>query len=187
MIRFPSSTFFAIAATCLLLSGCGSPTPDSGTALADADKEWLLFETPDGKMTAKFPIKPKLVENTAPSAIGDLEIKMGVAEIGRKLVYTASSISYPVDPAEYDVEAGLQGAVDSIKGEVISDTKITKDECSGRDLLVKTSAGPYIRARTYIDGAGPTLYQVNVTALSKESLDSDDTVKFLDSIEFIKE
>lgn len=169
------------------MSGCGESTSTLDSRKTDSSNtqnEWHEFETPDGKLKLQFPTKPKLIKKTAPSPIGELEITMGVCEVNKKLAYLAMSMAFPVDPSEFDVQAGLQGGVANLKGEVIESKDITKNGLPGNEALVKTPEGMFIRAKTFIDGTGPTMFQLNITAANQADAESAKAERFFDSIEF---
>ncbi len=166
-------------------SGCRQ---GASTTQMDSNKTWHVHTTSNGSMSISFPAKPTVTEKIQPSAIGNLQMEILQYELSRKIAFTANSITFPVSPSEYNVEAGLKGAVDGQKQngvELIEETEITKDGLPGREVVFKDSkSGIFIRSRIYADGTGPTMYQANVTATSRAVVDGKDATKFLNSIVF---
>ena len=144
----------------LFLTGC------------DAEKvppveDWTGYTSQDGTMSVKFPEKPTTQDLSGNTAIGRLNFRMIVYENAKKdVAFMISKVNYPVDPSEYDVKGGLngamQGAVTQVKGTLVSQKDIKMFGLPGKEMVIKTGKGPTIRARVFIDGKVPALYQIQV-------------------------
>jgi hypothetical protein len=128
-------------------------------------EDWIGHTSQDGTMSAKFPEKPEIKDISANTAIGRLDFRMIVYENAAKdVAFMISKVKYPVDPSEYDVKGGLngamQGAVTQVNGKLVSQKDIKMFGLPGKEMVIKAGKGPTIRARVFIDGKGPALYQV---------------------------
>ncbi len=76
--------------------------------------------------------------------------------------YFTLSTKYPVNPSEYNVEKGLDGARDgqakSANMTVTSEKKISFNGIPGREITLQGSKGEAVLSRIFIDPEGPTLY-----------------------------
>jgi hypothetical protein len=146
--------------------------------------EWTKVTSDDGRVSALFPRPPKTQSQTVDTAIGKLDIKMTIYESGSNAFLT-SHMTYPVDPAEYDVAAGLdgaaQGAAQNVKGTIVENDDIEAFGFPGKSLLVSAPQGAFVRGRIFIDPAGPTLFQAQVVG-TRAAVDGPDAKAFLDSL-----
>ena len=159
----------------IAMSGCGAQLPPQS--------EWVSFTTTDGKVTASFPKQPTITTQSVDSPIGKLDFVITMADYGSK-AFLINHLTYPVDPSQYDVAVGLngaaQGAAQNVQGTLEEDEDITLLGFPGKSLLVKTPQGLWVRGRICIDPAGPTLYQIQCVgpqdfvngSVAKEFLDS---------------
>ena len=156
-------------------AGCNQAIPPQG--------EWVSFKSSDGKVDAKFPFKPKEKTEVANSPIGMLTVKMQLVET-RKAAFIVSHLTYPVDPSEYDANAGLAGAVEgaaaNISGTIVQSTDIEQSGFPGKEVLIRGKDDIYAKVRMYIDPNGPTLFQ-GLAVGDKEFAEGADTAFFLDS------
>jgi hypothetical protein len=193
-MKFNLFLFAKIVLVCLVAVQIGCKSGEDKQANANkepsqkgpAKKEWFTQTTADGSMKVSFPVKPKLISKTQKSPVGDL--KIDVIQCKQKdAAFTANATTLPVNPADYDANAGLRGAVDMQKkggNEFISEKDINKNGLPGKEIVLKNAQGLYIKARSFIDGSVPRIYQVNVVSINKADIESEDATKFLDSIEF---
>lgn len=158
------------------LCGCG----DSGLP---PHSEWIKVASDDGRVSALFPRQPKIQTQSVDSPIGTLEIKLTIYEAGSNAFLT-NHMTYPLDPSQYDVAAGLagaaQGAAQNVKGTILEDDDIEAFGFPGKSLLISTPEGAFVRGRIFIDPAGPTLFQAQVVG-TRAAIDGPDTAAFLDS------
>lgn len=155
-----------------------------GNAGLPPHSEWTKVTSEDGRVSALFPRQPKSQSQTVDTALGKLNIKMTIYESGNNAFLT-SHMTYPVDPSQYDVAAGLngaaQGAAQNVKGTIVEDDDIEGFGFPGKSLLVSTPQGAFVRGRVFIDPAGPTLFQAQVVG-SRADVDGPDAKAFLDSL-----
>lgn len=146
--------------------------------------EWMKVTSEDGRVSALFPRPPKSQSQDIDTAIGKLNIKMTIYESGNNAFLT-SHMTYPVDPDDYDVAAGLdgaaQGAAQNVKGTIVENDDIEGFGFPGKSLLVSTPQGAFVRGRVFIDPAGPTLFQAQVVG-TRADVDGPDAKAFLDSL-----
>lgn len=84
---------------------------DTSTSTTAATKNWVDFTTESEALSIKFPGEPKTQQETAPSDRGDVTFSMTTyGDEKTKQFFMVSSADYPVNPEEYDVEKGLEGA-----------------------------------------------------------------------------
>jgi len=150
----------------------------------DADG-WCTVTANQGAVVFRFPAQPKINNQKQDSAIGELHMEILQGIVG-ETAFTALATTYPIPPEEFDVEAGLHGAVASVKqqgNELLEEKRIEQDGLPGVEFLVENANGFFVRARSFIDPAGPTMYQVNVAAESRDNVSDANAKKFLDSIQ----
>ena len=160
-----------------VICGCGK----SGLP---PQSEWTKVTSDDGRMSALFPRPPKTQSETVDSTIGKLTIKMTIYEAGND-AFLINHMTYPLDPSQYDVDAGLagaaQGAAQNVKGTILEDDDLEAFGFPGKSLLISTPEGAFVRGRIFIDPAGPTLFQAQVVG-TRAAVDGPDTSAFLDSL-----
>lgn len=173
--RLATSVIFLL---CLgVVTGCGN----SGLP---PQSEWTKVTSDDGRVSALFPRPPESQSQSVDTALGKLDIKITMYESGSNAFLT-SHMTYPVDPAEYDVQAGLsgasQGAARNVSGTILEDKDIEAFGFPGKSILISTPQGAFVRGRIFIDPAGPTLFQAQVVG-TRAAIDGPDTAAFLDSV-----
>jgi hypothetical protein len=140
----------------------------------------------DGRVSALFPRPPKTQSQSVDTKIGKLEIKMTIYESGSNAFMT-NHMTYPVDPSQYDVAAGLngaaQGGAQNVKGTIIENDDIEAFGFPGKAILISAPNGAFVRGRIFIDPAGPTLFQAQVVG-TRAAVDGPDAAAFLDSVTF---
>lgn len=151
--------------------------------VVSADTEWHPYTNDDGTMSADFPEAPQLKEINIPSPLGRLETTMIVFE-GRDLTFNLGKITYPVDPSQYNVDKGLEGAIAGAKtmtgGEIESVEDIFTFGLPGKEAVIKSWIGNAARVQVFIDRSGPTLYTCQVVGPLDE-LHGAAAEKFFDS------
>jgi hypothetical protein len=172
--------------TPLVLSGCNSSnskvnsvkesplvteikTPDP---TAELTKNWMTYTPQDKSYTVKFPGKPQIQNHTNKTKIGEIQfLIVGYEDRAKHRAYLTSNLYYPMKPANYDVEKGLDGARDgalkNTKSTLISENKITLNGYSGREILMKDGKKLTTKAKIFIDPNGPILYQILVVTDDK--------------------
>jgi hypothetical protein len=148
--------------------------------------EWQPVTSKDGKITAKFPAAPKAHTQAIDSAIGKLTIKMLIYQSAvPDVAFMTSQVLYPVDPADYDVKAGLRGALEgargNVQGKIESQKNIKMFGMPGKEAVISTKQGISIKTWIFIDGKGPALYQFQVAG-SPKFLKQVETQAFFDSV-----
>lgn len=168
----------------LLVLFCLTGALGCGNAGLPPQSEWTKVTSDDGRVSASFPRPPKTQSQNIDTAIGKLNIKMTIYESGNNAFLT-SHMTYPVDPEQYDVAAGLdgaaQGAAQNVNGTIVENDDIEGFGFPGKSLLVSTPQGAFVRGRVFIDPAGPTLFQAQVVG-SRADVDGPDAKAFLDSL-----
>ena len=147
---------------------------------------WKSYESKDGSLSVKFPEKPKRIDQQQSTPHGQMKFRIMSYET-RNGVLQATSMKYPVDPSQYDVDAGLRGAVDgaakNTDSEIAEEKDIKRFGLPGKQILLKMKKHKgFCSAIAFMDPAGPTLYLVQ--AVGTESfVNSDGAKSFLKSCE----
>ena len=167
------------------IAGCDRELPTEVEAEIDAaPAQWATFTSDDGRFSAEFPAAPEETTQSVDSPIGSLTITMHTYESGNT-AYMISHLTYPVDPSQYDVDAGLagavQGAASNVSGTVVESNDIEQSGFPGKEALIQGQDGMHARVRMYIDPNGPTLFQ-GLAVGPKTVVNGADAKKFLDSI-----
>jgi hypothetical protein len=104
-------------------------------ALADA-AGWVLYTHPDKLMSARFPEKPKELEQDVPSEIGNIHFKAALVNDGER-EYLATALIYSVK-GKFDLHKGFDEARDRAvgrsHGKVLSEKPIKLDGFEGREV-----------------------------------------------------
>ena len=166
---------------------------DAPTPTAALTEGWVDFTTENGAMSAKFPNEPTTEDQIAPTDIGDVEFSMTTyADESNNQFFMVSSLDYPVNPEEYDVEEGLEGAkngaVQNSGSTLVSEESTDRFGIPGKKLVMKnTGQGGEltIRAELYIDPKGPTLHQV-MMLVEGDAVDAPEANAFFDSVQITK-
>jgi hypothetical protein len=102
-------------------------------------------------------------------------------------VYLTGNVKYPVDPSQYNVEKGLDGARDgaaqNTSSTILDEKKISLNGYPGREIIMKNPQGIVQRIRFYIDPKGPTLYQA-IVGSEDGNIDFPEADAFLNSLTF---
>lgn len=159
-------------------------TPSNIIYLAN---NWYSYTAKDGSYTVFFPGRPEEKNLSVDSPLGILNALFVFYKYPEKeRIFSASSVKYPVDPSQYNVAKGLDGARDGAAKNsnsiIISEKKISYQQFPGREIILQSKAQPDFRLllRMFIDPTGPTLYSLQVTA-ADGNLDFPEAKAFLDS------
>jgi hypothetical protein len=144
-----------------------SPLPE--TATASVTKDWYNYTAKDGSYTAIFPSQPQEENQSINSQVGEIKyLLVSYTDDTNNRFYFTLSTKYPVNPSEYNVEKGLDGARDgqakSANMTVTSEKKISFNGIPVREITLQGSKGEAVLSRIFIDPEGPTLYQAAVVA-----------------------
>ena len=117
----------------------------ASTSTDDLTADWVDFTTENGAMSAKFPKEPTTEAQVAPSEIGDIEFSMTTyADESNNQFFMVSSLDYAVNPDEYDVEKGLEGAkngaVENSGSTLVSEEPSDRFGIPGKKLIMKNTA-----------------------------------------------
>jgi len=168
----------------LILLLCLFGTFGCGNAALPPHSEWTKVTSEDGRISALFPRPPESQNKSLDSEIGKLDFEMTVYESGTS-VFITTQLTYPIDPSQYDVEAGLdgaaQGAAQNVNGTLLENDDIEAFGFPGKSLLISAPQGIFLRGRVFIDPAGPTLFQAQVGG-TRAVVDGPDAAAFLDSL-----
>ena len=158
----------------------------SGVPAVDS---WEEYELGDGKLGVKFPSEPISLNQKAETDVGPINIHLHQLDISDSYAFVSSFTEYPAT-AEYDVDAGLVGAVngaaESGQGTIESVKDISKNGVKGKEAYFAGQQGFVMRARFYIShkAGKPAIYSAVVVASDKSTLENETTNAFLDSMNF---
>ena len=153
--------------------------------LPDVNSAWIKQK--QNRMTVEFPRKPKRQTKSVDAPpLGKLSVEIFVNELSSTKVLMTNQTTYPVSPGDYDVRRGLTGAVEGIlkeaQGQLVSKKPINHNGIRGTTLLIDLKKqGMYSRSEIYIDGAGPTYYQIQALG-NREFIEGELVSKFFDSV-----
>ncbi len=148
---------------------------------------WYKYTAKDSSYTVYFPGQPKeenLSVNTSLGILNALFVFYRYPE--KQRFFSVSSMKYPVDPSQYNVEKGLDGARDGAainsNSNIINEKKISYKGFPGREIILQSKDQPDFKLllRIYIDPSGPKLYSLQVIA-EDGNLDFPEAKAFLDS------
>ena len=148
-----------VLVTLVFLAGCGEPIPPNVD-------DWLLQE--NGNMSVRVPQKPKKESHSINHpAIGRIDFDIYVSSFSRTSGFMFMQQKYPIPPSQYDAAMGLEGAVSGMASEsggtIVDSFSIDNQPIPGKEALMSANKeNLWVRARLYIDGDGPTLYQFQV-------------------------
>lgn len=148
---------------------------------------WYSYTAKDGSYTVYFPGQPEEQNLSVETPLGILNALFVFYKYPEKeRIFSASSIKYPVEPNQYNVEKGLDGARDGAainsNSIIISEKKISYQGFPGREIILQSKVEPNFRLllRMFIDPTEPRLYSLQVTA-EDGNLDFPEAKAFLDS------
>ena len=158
----------------------------SGVPAVDS---WEEYELGDGKLGVKFPFEPKSVNQAVETGAGPINVHLHQLDISDSYAFVSSFTEYPAI-AEYDVDAGLVGAVngaaESGQSTIESVKEISKNGVKGKEAYFAGPEGLVMRARFYISNkAGkPAIYSAIIVASEMSMLENEAANAFLDSMDF---
>ena len=148
---------------------------------------WYQYTAKDDSYTVFFPGKPEEENLSVDTSLGKLNALLVFYQYPEKQrFFSVSSIKYPVDSSEYNVEKGLNGARDGAainsNSRIISEKNINYQGFPGREIILESKVKPNLRLllRIFIDPSGPTLYSLQVVA-EDGNIDFPEAKAFLDS------
>ena len=157
--------------------------------LAGQANKGYKYSATDGSYTIKFPGKPTESTQTVQTKVGPIKaVIVGYEANQGKRGYAVSSTQYKVDPRQYNVQKGLDGARDgmakNLNATVSNETKINYKGAAGKQFYLTLKQGKG-KVRVYIvNGAkGPTIYQAFVMDTTGK-VDDAEVNSFLDSLTF---
>jgi len=145
---------------------------------------WSEFSSPQGRFSILMPGTPHKERQKAETPLGPIEVEIFLVPFFNDS-YGVSYNDYPdaitrKEFADQVLDGARNGTAKSMKGHVVSETKITLDGHPGRDYLLGTPTGGY-RSRIYL--IGQRLYQLAVRGPSTSSADAH---KFFESFRITK-
>jgi hypothetical protein len=186
-------------ATSTVASGRGIPHIDGTRAvttgatlvLAGQANKGYKYAAADGSYTVKFPGKPKEQTQTVATAVGPIKAVFVIYEVNKgQRAYMSSSTQYKIDPRQYNVEKGLDGARDgmvkSTNATISKENRINYKGAPGREVYFTLKQGKgkgKVHLFVVNTGKGPIIYQV-VVLDSSGKVDDADTNAFLSSMAF---
>ena len=148
---------------------------------------WYKYTAEDDSYTVFFPGQPEEENLSADTSLGKLNALLVFYQYPEKQrFFSVSSIKYPVDSSQYNIEKGLNGARDGAainsNSIIISEKKISYQGFPGREIILQSKVKPNLRLllRIFIDPSGPTLYSLQIVA-EDGNLDFPEAKAFLDS------
>lgn len=143
----------------------------------------------DGSYSIKFPGKPTESTQNVQTPIGPIKVLLASYSANQgKRAYFSSSTRYKINPKQYNVEKGLDGARDGIvksaNATISNETKIKYKGASGRQFFLTMQQGK-AKVRIYVvnAGKGPTIYQSFVMDTTGK-IEDGEVNSFLDSLAF---
>ncbi|MGK7878044.1 MAG: PsbP-related protein [Xenococcaceae cyanobacterium] len=182
------------------LIGCNSLTKDiniskesTGETLLESTAtaksltdNWKTYTARDNSYTVKFPGQPQEQNQSTNTPLGSLNfLIVSYGDNAKGRAYMTTHVTYPVNPSNYNVEKGLDGARDgaarNTNSTILSEKKISYDGHPGREITMRNETGITQRAKIFIDPQGPTLYQILVVA-EDGNVDFPEADAFLNSL-----
>ncbi|MGK7921286.1 MAG: hypothetical protein AB4080_14885 [Trichodesmium sp.] len=183
ILCFPSK----INATNILYSPSKSSLEFTEKNIIYLADNWYNYSNKDGNYTVYFPGKPQEKNISVPTSLGTLNTLFAFYEYPeKKRFFSINYVTYPVEPSQYNVEKGLDGARDGAarnsNATIISEKNIRYQDFPGREIIFQSQQQPDLKilARMFIDPTGPTLYILQVIA-EDGNLDFPEAKAFLDS------
>src|SRR5687767_2291365 len=98
----------ALAACSKASSGGPGPASAASVAAGDPIAGWQRWSDPAGLFTVRFPADPTADTSMVPTAIGEIELTMYMAQQGEAVFMVAASPVTLPEGTTFDVEKGLQ-------------------------------------------------------------------------------
>ena len=104
---------------------------------------WYNYKAKDGSYTVYFPAQPQEKNLSFNTPLGKLNTLFVFYEYPeKKLIFYIYHVKYPVEPGQYNVEKGLDGARDEASQNanfiIISENKISYKEFPGREIIFQS-------------------------------------------------
>ncbi len=153
-----------------------------GVASLAAADEWKPYTSSAGRYTASFPGTPKEVTQRTETGVDATIASLQSTDAA----YAVAFNDLPKDAlakqsADQLLDAARKGAVDKVKGKLVSEKKVTADGFPGRELTIDAPGELQLTEHAYL--VKTRLYQVLVVARKAKGM-PDDTKKFLESFKF---
>ncbi len=153
-------------------------------ALAAA-QEWKPYASTAGRYTALFPGTPKEQTQRMDTEIGPIDATIVSLETANAF-YAIAFNDYPKDKIAKQTPDQLldnarKGAVDKVKGRLVSEKRITASSYPGRELQIEAPGDLQIAERVFL--VKTRLYQALVVTPKGKGV-PDDIKKFLESFKF---
>lgn len=157
----------------------------AGLASLAAADEWKPYTSTAGRYSASFPGTPKEVTQRMETEIGGIDATIASLESNNAFFAIAYN-DYPREKMgnltpDQLLDNARKGAVDKVKGKLVSEKKVTASGYPGRELQIEAPGGLHITEHVYL--VKTRLYQILVVTPSAGA-NSDDVKKFLDSFKF---
>ncbi len=173
-----------LTAVCvLLLSLCG---PVSAL-------EWTPFSNPKANFRAVFPAQPQESVQSIETELGPIPYTTFMSEIDNgNIAFGVAYNDYPVAVQKADpqvvLDGGRDGAVENLKGTLVSETRLTFKGHPGREFTILGEVqGKKLFYHTRIFLVEARLYQLQIVRVGDTPIDVADAVRFFSSFEQIKE
>ncbi len=166
------------------------------TAVSAQSDSWVLFKT--AAFSAEFPKQPATEATKVNSAIGELKLDMYTYDASESsdndanYVYMVMSTEYPDSLVNSDdtdrlpdiFRGGIDGAVNNVKGKLLSEKIIEIDGFPGREIKIDFKDGlAVITVRLYL--VKNKMYMVQVITATENDMNKA-SQKFLNSFKLIK-
>lgn len=149
-----------------------------------AAAEGFVFEGPD--YTVTFPAEPETATQQAPTAVPDrmVDVVSHTALGADRGSFAVAEIDVPED-LPYSLDAGVDGAVQTVGGTLLDSREIELDGVPGREFVASISSngveGTYV-SRVYSDQS--RVWQLVVANAGSFDADDPAVVAFFDSFQF---
>lgn len=165
------------------LSAQTTPTAAGAQTSAQPTPDWKTYSYSADGFSASFPFEPQFSKRDVPTDKGPFELRAYLAEDGAAAAYVGvcdygSAVS---DRTQDQVLDGAQqGAIDNVKGHLVSGRKIALGVYQGREFEAENDTMRFT-ARIYL--VGTTLYQTLAAAPLEKPYAG--AARFLDSFQLI--
>ncbi|MBD0325596.1 MAG: hypothetical protein ICV68_04155 [Pyrinomonadaceae bacterium] len=162
------------------LSRKGSRDMGGGTPITQPTGGWIKYTSNEGRFSVLMPVQPKVSSQPVDTAAGKL-INNVVLSQTTTAAYAVSYADYPQNNADPQtvLDSVRSGAINGIKGTLISGKNITHKGFPGREFQASTEGALYT-SRIFL--VNNRLYQMVVVAPANQS-SATDVNKFLTSFD----
>jgi hypothetical protein len=161
-----------------------------GAAQDEMPANWEAFVSKDGRFTVKLPKGHTEIRKKIPTATGQLETTIVVAEGRGDSSFVVSYCDFPekelkADSVEKRLDQACKGAVESSRGKLRSEAAKKLDVHPGREIVIEKDGAVIAKMRIYL--VDRRLYQVMVLGNSATFAPKEKDVGiFLDSFRLNK-